>query len=265
MRRAVYTEQQRDVALAFYATCKDVRKAARLADVEQAALLSWLRQKGLIETPSISETLRGLKRPYPPEQMCYDERYPLDIVPAPEVAEWLEKTFIFEGSLLENPNHSHLSLARIGVLWTNHPNFRQMRAVAGTAEIPLKNLKGAWPKAMAEKQLLEWFGEIPNFLITLDSVFAAEADDATFCARCEHELLHCAQKVDAFGSPKFNEETGEPVWGIRGHDVEEFVDVVRRYGVGAAAGDTAALVEAAKRPPLIAKADIDIACGNCMR
>lgn len=51
-----------------------------------------------------------------------------------------------------------------------------------------------------------------------------------------------------------------PKLGIRGHDVEEFVGIVRRYG----AGDTAKFVAAAQRAPEVGHADIARACGTCI-
>jgi hypothetical protein len=89
-----------------------------------------------------------------------------------------------------------------------------------------------------------------------------QCDDASFCALVEHELYHCGQQRNEFGGPKFN-SMGLPIFGINGHDVEEFVGIVRRYGVGAAAGQTLALVEAAQRGPEISKATITAACGSC--
>jgi hypothetical protein len=48
---------------------------------------------------------------------------------------------------------------------------------------------------------------------------------------------------------------------IKGHDVEEFVGVVRRYGPGA---DVQRLIDAAKAPPEVAKLNIARACGTCL-
>jgi len=48
---------------------------------------------------------------------------------------------------------------------------------------------------------------------------------------------------DAFGAPKFKKSTGLPSFTLRGHDVEEFVGVVRRYG--AAAAGVQAMIDAA--------------------
>ncbi|HHP1741547.1 TPA: putative metallopeptidase, partial [Klebsiella pneumoniae] len=62
-------------------------------------------------------------------------------------------------------------------------------------------------------------------------------------------------------APKFNKETGMPVLKLRGHDVEEFVGVVRRYG---ASKDVQEMVDAANRPAEVAHIDVARACGTCM-
>lgn len=120
---------------------------------------------------------------------------------------------------------------------------------------------GKWSRARAVQQITDWFGSIPAFIITLDADYCQQCGDAEFMALVEHELYHAAQDVDAFGAPKFNRSTGEPVYVIRGHDVEQFVGVVRRYG--ADAGGVREMVDAANRPPEIAQARIEHACGTC--
>ncbi|WP_410176653.1 putative metallopeptidase [Sinorhizobium medicae] len=60
---------------------------------------------------------------------------------------------------------------------------------------------------------------------------------------------------------RFSRSTGRPVFTIRGHDVEEFVRVVCGYGADAAG--VRAIVDAANRPPVIARAQIADACGTC--
>ena len=122
-----------------------------------------------------------------------------------------------------------------------------MHAVAGQAEIP-RAQGNRWAKARHDQQLRDWFGAVPDFLLTSDPAYAAAASDRAFCALVEHELLHCGQERDGFGAPKFRQD-GSPAFGIRGHDVEEFVAIVRRYGARAAAGRTAELIEAARAAP----------------
>jgi hypothetical protein len=120
---------------------------------------------------------------------------------------------------------------------------------------------GKWSRARAEQQIVAWFGSIPDFIITLDAEYCRHCGDAEFMALVEHELYHAAQDKDDFGQPKFSKSTGLPVFTVRGHDVEQFVGVVRRYG--ADASGVREMVDAANRPPEIARAYIEHACGTC--
>jgi hypothetical protein len=181
--------------------------------------------------------------------------------PSPALKAWASDTFIRNGAELENQDHEHLKDANIGFLWTTVANSRHMMTIAGQAELP-KFQGGKWSKRRQEQQIEQWFGSLPDFLITLDANYASQCDDASFCALVEHELYHCGQERDEFGGPKFT-GMGTPKYGIRGHDVEEFVGIVRRYGVGAGGGQTLALIEAAQAKPQIARAKITAACGSC--
>lgn len=196
-------------------------------------------------------------RPMPPEDLIRDvnERF----APAEDVREWIVATFIDPESPLFNPDHAHLETAELGILWTNCANSRQMRLVIGQAEIMPPMAMGKWQRARAIAQIEDWFGALPDFLITLFAPIAMTMDDASFCALVEHELYHCAQDRDAFGAPKFTRD-GAPKFAIRGHDVEEFTGVVARYGGDASVRE---MVEAATRRPLIGLADIAGVCGTC--
>lgn len=205
----------------------------------------------------------GLSRPMPPA-ILREAVAPFRFEPAPEMVEWLTSVFIAGTGILSNPEHAHLREASIAALWTNLPLVTKMNRAIATAEMVM--LRGnAWTKGRQEQQIEEWFGYEPDFLLTFDAVWWAEADDASACATAEHELYHCAQAVDLFGAPRFNSQTGRPVFSMRGHDVEEFVGVVRRYGVGAAAGKSVEFVKAANKGPTIAPALIGTACGTCGR
>lgn len=218
--------------------------------------------------PTVKPTL-VLSRPRPPEHLTsLDALIAAGVfVPAPELADWIAAAYLDEKGALFNAEHVHLRQARIGVLWTNVLNSRRQRRIVGQAEIPARGggTLGVWARARIEQQVREWFGELPDFMLTFDAVHAANADDASFCALVDHELYHCAQQQDDFGAPKFNKDTGKPLWTMRGHDVEEFVGVVRRFGIEAAGDSATDLVIAAASPPEIAAGRIGAACGTCLR
>lgn len=181
--------------------------------------------------------------------------------PAAGLWPWVRDTFLEEKAPLFNAEHVHLRQASVGLLWTNVLNGRHMRAIIGQAEMPMAK-GGKWAKARHDLQLRDWFGSVPDFVITLSAPYAATADDASFCALIEHEMLHCAQARTAYGVPRFSRSTGRPIFAMRGHDVEEFTSIVRRYGAKAAGVED--LVAAAAAKPLIAGAAIAGACGTCM-
>lgn len=182
--------------------------------------------------------------------------------PDTDLHDWIMETFINGEGPLVNPDHAHLSEAHIGVLWTNAENSKNMRVVLGQTELMPPMAMGKWQRARAVQQIEEWFGSMPDFLITFNAPACDGMNDASFCALVEHELYHCAQKLDEFGMPKFKAD-GEPSFAIRGHDVEEFVGVVRRYGAEAAGVQP--MIDAANATPLLDGADIDGICGTCLR
>lgn len=201
------------------------------------------------------------KRPLPPETL-FDGMEGEQFIPAPEIIEWARATFIDEGATLENEEHAHLRAANIGALWTNVENAKRGRRVIGMAEPGTpQGAMGRWSRARAEFQVMQWFGQLPDFIITLDAHWWMQASDAEACALIEHELYHCAQDRDEFGAPRFSKQTGRPVFAMRGHDIEEFVGVVRRYGASAAG--VQAMVDAANVGPQIADVKIAQACGSC--
>jgi hypothetical protein len=166
-----------------------------------------------------------MSRPLPPETITsIDAR--ITFSPAPELVEWARATFINEDAKLFNPDHFHLNSASIGFLWTNVANARKGRRILGQCEEGKPSgMMGKWGKARAEEQIIGWFGTVPDFIITIDAMYALECSDAEFCALLEHELYHAAQERDEFGAPKFSKSTGKPVFTLRGHDIEEFVGV----------------------------------------
>ena len=183
----------------------------------------------------------------------------LRLIPAPEVLEWLQaQVFSIDGEL-HNEDHAHLIDADVCFLWASSGLGKQGRFVLGQAE-QVAFRAGGWQKARMEQQMFDWFGRVPAFIITLAADYCAECSDIDFCALVEHECYHIAQAKDAFGAPKFTQE-GLPKLEMRGHDVEEFVGVVRRYG---ASEDVQVLVDAANKPAEVGKLNIARACGTCL-
>jgi len=202
-----------------------------------------------------------MSRPMPPDTItAFDAK--IAFTPAPEMLEWVMASFVEEEGKLFNPDHFHLQFASIGMLWTNVANTRKGRRIVGQCEEGQPSgMMGKWGKARAEEQIIGWFGHVPDFIITIDADYAMSCSDAEFCALIEHELYHAAQDRDPFGAPKFRKSTGLPVFVLRGHDIEEFVGVVRRYGADAT--HVRAMVDAANKGPEIANVRIAHACGTC--
>jgi hypothetical protein len=195
-------------------------------------------------------------RPTPPRSL--PERA---FEPSPTAATWIRETFILPGAPLHNPDHAHLEHAKLGVVWTGVLNNRHQRTILATCETTKQNTSGAWKKARAEQQLEDWFGELPDFLITLYAPALTAFDDRSFCAVIEHECYHAAQAKDEFGAPKFSRETGKPLFALRGHDIEEFHGVAARYGLPA---DLKALLDLAQQQPQLPDRVIEGACGTCL-
>jgi len=198
-----------------------------------------------------------MSRPMPPADLL--ESLWLTLRPAPEVWEWIQTEILSATGSIHNEEHAHLIDANVGVLWASSAFAKKGRAVLGQAE-QLMIRAGGWQKARQEQQIRDWFGEEPEFLITLAGDYCVQCSEAEFCALVEHELYHIGHKLDKYGAPAFNQD-GMPKLEMRGHDVEEFVGVVRRYGPS---HDVQQLIDAASRPPEVAKINISRACGTCL-
>ena len=202
-----------------------------------------------------------LARPRPPEFLLDPENWTHHYEPAKDMADWVRSQIIEEGPL-HNEEHVHLLHADVAFLWAAERYVKQGRQILGQTEEVLFRV-GRWQRGRQEQQLAEWFGRVPSWLITLDAEYCANCSDAEFCALVEHELYHIGQEKDVFGAPAFTKD-GLPKLFLRGHDVEEFVGVVRRYGIGDSNGMLAKLVSAANCTPEVARVDIAKACGTCL-
>ena len=201
---------------------------------------------------------KTLRRPQPPSLVTEGGQF----YPAPAVLGWISENILAEGGAIHNPDHKHLIGADIEVLWAPG-SFRQKgRTVVGTAE-DVNFRAGGWQKARQEQQFEQWFGRVPRFLITLDASYCRECSDTEWCALVEHELSHIAHKLDAYGVPAFD-KAGRPKLCIQGHDVEQFVGVVARYGVGAPDSALARMVAAAKAGPTVSRVALAGSCGTCL-
>ena len=203
-----------------------------------------------------------MNRPMPPAsllELSDLSDFGIRLTPAPEVWDWLQTEILADTGSIHNPDHVHLLEADIQIMWASSSVEKQGRTVLGQAE-QLAFRAGGWQKARMEQQMRDWFGDVPAFIITLAADYCATCSDADFCALIEHELYHIAQAQDQYGAPKFTQE-GLPKLEMRGHDVEEFVGVVRRYG---ASPDVQAMVDAANKPAEVGKLNISRACGTCL-
>lgn len=202
----------------------------------------------------------GPTRPLAPDAF-FESPY-LSFMPAPDVRRWAIDTFLTEGGQLHNPDHAHLQHADLEFVWASGGFAKQGRTVLGQCE-EVTFRAGPWQKGRQEQQMREWFGSVPDFIITLDADYARKCSDLEFCALVEHELMHIGHALDEYGSPAFL-RTGEPKLAIRGHDVSEFVGIVRRYGVGRPDSDVARMVAAANAGPELRGHTIAQACGTCL-
>lgn len=203
---------------------------------------------------------KDITRPYPPPHLMNEFSVYTRLIPANEIYDWVDRQIIMESGNLHNPDHFHLHTADIAFMWASSAFEKKGRTVLGQCEEVMMRA-GGWQKARMEQQMHEWFGRVPTFIITLAADYCAQCSDLDFCALIEHELYHICHATDEFGAPKFKRDTGLLVLKMRGHDVEEFVGVVRRYG---ASRDVQEMVDAANNRPEVAHVDVARACGTCL-
>ena len=208
---------------------------------------------------SLSELLTGYERPLPPPELHELGLDPPQ--PAMELAQWIKAVFLTEGGPLFQERHRHLMQADIACLWTNVEYVEGFMPVAATAELVRVSGK-PWQRMMTADYLCMLFGKIPTHILKFYAPAAIRASDATFCRRTNHELCHCAQKLNKEKLPAFDDD-GKPIWAMRDHEVGVFIDDVALFGLDACHENVRLLVEAAGRPPLIPVERIEAACGYC--
>jgi hypothetical protein len=75
----------------------------------------------------------------------------------------------------------------------------------------------------------------------------------------KHELHHVGQSKNPYGAPAFDKQ-GRLTLRFVGHDVEEFIGVVARYGPSS---EVRHPVVAAGAAPTVPRLNIARACGRC--
>ncbi|WP_122432113.1 putative metallopeptidase [Pseudomonas viridiflava] len=203
-----------------------------------------------------------MNRPTPPAELLRlsdESDVFMRFLPAKDVWEWIQAEILSDTGSIHNEDHAHLIDADICIMWASSAFTKQGRTVLGQAE-QVAFRAGGWQKARMEQQMRDWFGYVPGYIITVAADYCSQCPDDDFCALVEHELYHIAQATDQYGAPKFTQD-GLPKLEMRGHDVEEFVGVVRRYGANP---DVQRLVEAANKPAEVGKLNISRACGTCL-
>ncbi|EPF6239734.1 putative metallopeptidase [Acinetobacter baumannii] len=207
-------------------------------------------------------------RPFPPQELIdkADEEEAIRLAPAPDLMNWVIANFLTIGGPLHNPDHDHIAELIhdneefLAFAWASSACMAKKRMVLGQCEKVLFN-QGGWKKARQEQQMRDWFGYVPVYLITIDASYCDQATDRDFCALIEHELCHIGVERDEDGDPIISEMTGLPKHYLAGHDVEEFVGVVKRWG---ADESVKRLIEVAKQAPFVSDVNISKCCGTCL-
>jgi len=207
-------------------------------------------------------------RPFPPQELIdkAEEDEAIRLAPAPDLMNWVIKNFLTIGGPLHNPDHDHIAELLhdneefLACAWASSACVAKKRMVLGQCEKVLFN-QGGWKKARQEQQMRDWFGYVPTYLITIDASYCDQATDRDFCALIEHELYHIGVERDQDGEPLYSDMTGLPKHYLAGHDVEEFVGVVKRWG---ADESVKRLLEVAKQAPFVSDVNISKCCGTCL-
>lgn len=214
-------------------------------------------------------------RPYPPASL-FDEDVEGAFARARDVEGWLREHFIEPDGVFFNELHEPLQDAYIGALWSAKDVRIRGLVPSATATMPQRAVghMSGHAKEMWLWQMRRWFGaeedddepgRLPDFLITFSAKWAVICEDVEWCATSMHELLHCGQDTydgKRDGPPRFK-RSGHRVWTMWPHGVETFPEVAAAFGP--VERGVRELADALSRPPLFGAAEIDVACGTCLR
>lgn len=207
-------------------------------------------------------------RPFPPTDLIdqAEEEEAIRLAPAPELKEWVVNNWLTLGGQLHNPDHDHIAELLhdneefLAFAWASSAAVAKKRMVLGQCEKVMFN-QGGWKKARQEQQMRDWFGFVPQYLITVDATYCEQASDREFCRLIEHELYHIGVERDADGEIIYSDMTGLPKHYLAGHDVEVFFGETRRWG---ADESVKRLLEIARKAPFVSETNIAACCGNCV-
>ncbi len=126
------------------------------------------------------------------------------------------------------PDFTHLRVGEAAILFLMRtaPKVKAQRQILGQMALPKF---GGVLADVATWSFAKLFGEVPDFIMWLDSGWWTQATPHQREALVFHELCHAVHAKDKAGEERFDDD-GKPVWDIRGHDLEEFNEVVRRFG-----------------------------------
>ena len=136
---------------------------------------------------------------------------------------------IFDRLVRECDEFAHILEGEPAVVFLlrRDPKIKQGRDVLGECCLP--TVQGAL-RSMFEWLMLQQFGHRPDFLVVLDKDYWDSCGDHLREVLMHHEAMHMGHALDKDGAPRYDKDTGRPVWCIQGHSVEEFTETVRRYG-----------------------------------
>jgi DNA-binding Lrp family transcriptional regulator len=126
--------------------------------------------------------------------------------------------------------HKHLVENEIRFLFLLRytPDKQGGREVIGRVSEP--QVQGRM-RELFEHLIVKAYGFLPDYIVTISADFWREATDLQREALMHHELSHVQQALDRDGEPRFNTQTGEPIYCLVAHDIEEFNKTVERYGL----------------------------------
>src|SRR5579872_1256574 len=135
------------------------------------------------------------------------------------------------GMLLLNKIDAHAELleAKVAYVFRDAEVTDGGKVVAASAHLAQFHFK-YWAR-FVRWSISQMVGFEPDFIMLIDRNMWDGYDERQKLALVDHELCHMRQKRTAEGDPMFNQQTGEPLWMIAAHDIEEFNDVIERHGL----------------------------------